>query len=382
MGNLFGGGKTKSEVQGRSLTSQEIALIGKQVQLAEAQLQAVKAAMSTQADPATVTGLLQEQIEVFRSELAQLQEDPTGQEDLTGFSGLMRQAGEIGADVGRGMTASPEDQRMIEEAANQAIEAGLIDVERFRSQSMDDLFGRVAPSRGLRPGDSPILDRGGDIIAESTRQAGSLISNIRGAQAQNMLQFPLARRQSDLSAVGMQAQVMDFQRVLRDNAFANRLRLGAALGDIGAQQQNFGLGLASGIPTNVGGTLAAIAGAQPQSSSRTAPQDFATGLANIGQIAGGAGALMGGLALVSSRTFKERVAALDPEALRDRVKLLTLDRWRWRGERDRSEHIGPYAEEMRDLFGVGDGISFPIYDALGVLFAMVKSLDAKVSQHG
>ena len=389
---IFGGGSSETKVEGRALTPEEMALIQRQVQLAGAQIRAVRGAEANLIAGEGVPQLRTEQIRFLRSELRTAREDPTGRAGVPGarevarqlpgeFRDLFSQLDTLQGDVSRGRTASPEDARLIQGAADQAIQAGLIDVSRFTEQSIADLIERVTPARGLRPGDSPIIDRGGEIVAEGTRQAGQLISGIRGQQAQQMLQFPLQRRAADLSSVGLQVETLgglqDFQRVLRDNAFLNRMRLGAGLGDIGTQQQSFGLGLATGVPVNLSGTLASIASAQGQTTSGSQSGSFGQGLANIGALAGGAGALLTGINLVSSIALKEPIGPLDTEALRSKVKLLRCQRWHWKVG-DPNTHCGPYAEDMHELFGVGNGKAFPIYDAIGVLFALIKALDAKL----
>lgn len=343
-------------------------------------------------DAVDPTGLLQQNIAQLRAALEEGPARGAGREEAPGaevvaaalpgsLASLFDQIGGVAEDVTRGPTASPEDELLIREAANRAIEAGLIDIERFQTEGLEQVRNVLAPARGLRPGDSPIVDRGGQIVREATRQAGQLISGVRGAEAQNLLQFPLQRRASDLSAVGLQVDALggfqEFQRSLRDNAFRNRLLLGSALGDIALNVSQQGIGLATGIPANVSGTLASIAASQPQVSSTRAPFNVGTGLANIGAAAGGIGGLLQGISLVSSREFKERIAPLDIGPLLSRVKLLSCDQWRWRTG-DGSTHCGPYAEEMKELFGIGDGRSFPIYDAIGVLFALIKALSKRV----
>ncbi len=89
----------------------------------------------------------------------------------------------------------------------------------------------LAPSLGLLPGDTPILDRGSDIAAESARQQGQLVNRLSAEKAGSSLTFPLA-------AQGFQAQ-------LAQNAFKNRLAL---LG----QDVSIGLGLAQAASPNPG----------------------------------------------------------------------------------------------------------------------------------
>ena len=103
----------------------------------------------------------------------------------------------------------------------------------------------------MRPGDTPILDRGGLIAAEALRQQG-VLGNVAGqAAAQARLQYPLAA--SQLQSQQTQAQqtfgnaLSQFQQQLNQQAFQNRLLLSQQLGGISAQAGQFGLGLATGI---------------------------------------------------------------------------------------------------------------------------------------
>lgn len=95
-----------------------------------------------------------------------------------------------------------------------------------------------------------------------------------------------------------------------------------------------------------------------------------------------AGALVGAAASRSSRTYKNRITTVDVDDVLRKVGALEVDRWRYKPEIDdaRVEHIGPYAEDFQESFGLGDGKSIPTVDALGVLFAAVKALAAKVEQ--
>ncbi len=46
--------------------------------------------------------------------------------------------------------------------------------------------------------------------------------------------------------------------------------------------------------------------------------------------------------------------------------------WRYKG--DDTVHVGPYAEDFRDAFGLGDGKEIAVVDAIGILMAAVKGL--------
>jgi hypothetical protein len=99
---------------------------------------------------------------------------------------------------------------------------------------------------------------------------------------------------------------------------------------------------------------------------------------------GGLGTLagMGAYALLSSKKAKTKSGAVDPEKVAEKVKTLPVDRWRYKTEAspDQAEHVGPYAEDFAKRFGVGDGKTISIIDAVGVTLAAVKGLAQKVDR--
>lgn len=83
-----------------------------------------------------------------------------------------------------------------------------------------------------------------------------------------------------------------------------------------------------------------------------------------------------GITALSSRAVKHMNA---PVTVLDGIRGLNIERWTYRpGIADEREHIGPYAEEFRDTFGVGDGVTINLIDMLGVLMAAVKELAQEV----
>lgn len=321
MGGLFSSKETHT-VSGRELTPQELELIEAQTVLANQQLAAVRRlrTIGGELSPASIHVSLREQKDILRGErraedrlrdagldtaairAARVAEDEAGilPELLEQIHASRRK---ISEDVARGQTASPEDLAAIERASEAAIEAGLTDIERFQTQGLEQLRNVLAPARGLRPSDSPIFERGGDVVAEATRQAGQLFQTVRGQAAQQELAFPLARRAADLSAIGLQANMFDasrqFQQQLRQQSFLNRLTLGSALGDMGLAGAQFQQGVASGIPANIGSALAAVAGAQGQRSTARGRPGLGQVIGTVGKAAGGAGGLMQGISMVA-----------------------------------------------------------------------------------
>jgi len=258
-------------------TAQEQALTAKQVELADFQLQELRKQSANQEQFAKDIGpLLETQAAEAERQAARAKAlEPTQDE-------ILRIQLE---DLKRGGAATPEQQALIDEAANQALTAGSTDIERFRTESLDALRNELAPSLGLRPSDTPILDRGGRVAAEAVRQGGQLASSLRSAAASGKVNLGLAGSQlTQASALGL-SQVTEatrqFQQALSQQAFANRL---AASGQAGS----LGLGLAG----NPGATLQSAL--NPLTQSRLANSTQTT--SGFGQfISPGFGALGAGL---------------------------------------------------------------------------------------
>lgn len=118
--------------------------------------------------------------------------------------------------------------------------------------------------------------------------------------------------------------------------------------------------------------LAMIQGAYGGTGTSRAPS---TGSNLAGNIIGGATTAAGLASLFSSRQLKREIAPIDAEAVADGVLGLPITTWSYNGADD--VHIGPYAEDFRDTFGVGDGLTIKYVDMFGVLFATVQHLLVK-----
>ena len=354
------GSKTETKVAEPS--PEERALQSKQLELATFQLQELQKQSTLQAQFAGDIGPLLEQ-QAADAEQARERSDalfPIQEE-------LLQLALE---DIRRGGAVTPEQIKLIQQAGDAALERGGTDIERFRTESLDAIRNELAPSLGLRPSDTPILDRGARVAAEATRQGGQLAAGIRGAEASAQLNFPLAQSQLlQASALGQQ-QVSEatrqFQDRLRQAAFTNRLNLQSNVGGLG-------LGLATGVQTQFPPFQ--------RGSTTTSSNPFGT----FTSILGGAGGLLTGLGAVgvgSSRDLKTDKTPIDEDEVLEKVERLPVEAWRYKpglGLNDKP-HIGTYAEDFRDTFGLGDGKTLNLMDTTGVLMASVKSLSKKVKK--
>lgn len=102
------------------------------------------------------------------------------------------------------------------------------------------------------------------------------------------------------------------------------------------------------------------------------------GMALGGPVGAGLGGLLGGMSgWFSSRAKKTPHGEADAELIAERAEDMPVEFWTYRSG-DPRMHIGPYAEDFQDRFGVGDGQSIAYSDAIGVLFVLVKMLLRRV----
>ncbi len=82
----------------------------------------------------------------------------------------------------------------------------------------------------------------------------------------------------------------------------------------------------------------------------------------------------------SSRQLKTAERAVDASWVLAGVAALPVDAWRYKPETglEQQMHIGPYAEDFRAAFGVGDGVTISTTDAIGVCLAAIRALSQKV----
>lgn len=182
------------------------------------------------------------------------------------------------AFIQSGGAASPEQRRLLEEAANRQIETGVSDIEASAKRGLTILREQLSPQLGLRPTDTPIVDRGGEITKESLRLQSNLISDIRGRQAEAELELPLATQQLQLGQFG-QAQAAQ--------QFGQRLPFNQQLGLLGAAGQG-GLALTQGGLGPIGQALnlaRAPRFAQPTTTTTLAPsQTFGNVARGLGEL--------------------------------------------------------------------------------------------------
>lgn len=104
-----------------------------------------------------------------------------------------------------------------------------------------------------------------------------------------------------------------------------------------------------------------------------------SGLGGLGGLLSGAGSLLSAYnGIPSSEKLKDKIETPNTEELLDRVERLTIDKWKYKGID--AEHIGPYAEQFKELFNVGDGKSINIIDMFGVMLGSIKELSSQIKE--
>ena len=160
-----------------------------------------------------------------------------------------------------------------------------------------------------------------------------------------------------------------FQEQLRNQAFQNRLSATGTLGGLG-------LGLATGIRPQFPNF------AQGSTSTTTTSGGGGFGFADI---LGGAGSFLSGIGAIragSSHDFKTDKTPIDEDAVLEKVVNLPVEAWRYKEELGLGDapHVGTYAEDFQEAFGLGDGRTLDFIDTTGVTMAAIKSLGKKVER--
>jgi hypothetical protein len=276
---MSGGGGSTTVVQPAEPTPQEIELQQASLDVARAQLSAIEQQSTFQQQQFEALGpLIEQQVQFGEEAAARAAEfDPIQRELLDLELAAIRQ----------GTAATPEQRALIGETTELAIASGEADIERFTGRGLELLREELAPSLGLRPTDTPILDRGARVAEEGALQQGQLVRSLRGIQAQAELNFPLAAGQFQSARVGAQQNIsqaaIQFQNQLRQQAFQNRLSQTAQVG-------GGGLGLSS-IPFSGAGTLAALSANRGSTTTQTG--GGGSFLGGVGGLLTGAGTLIG-----------------------------------------------------------------------------------------
>lgn len=76
--------------------------------------------------------------------------------------------------------------------------------------------------------------------------------------------------------------------------------------------------------------------------------------------------------MFSDENMKEDIEEVTAKPFTKLLKDLPIKRWRYKG--DSVKHIGPMAQDMQRVFGVGDGRTIFIPDLLNILLGTMKEV--------
>lgn len=292
-------------------------------------------------------------------------------EDL--FARLNEFLGQQESNLGTAGQITPEQQAAIAQRAEELIGRGSSDINTQLQQSLETLREESGASRGLRFTDTPIFDVAQDVTSSANRDIANLISSARVQQAESELNLPFQQAQLDLAQAGQFGSFLtgaqSVQDQLAQQAFNNRAQLfGSSV--------NTGLALADrtiGFGEQLLGEKASAANLAAINAGKPSTED------KLFQAAVG----LGGAALLSDENVKHDVTKFDEETILEKVADLEVGTWRYDEEQGlgTEKHIGPMAQEFQRVFGVGDGKTIKIVDAIGVMLATQKAL-AKEALHG
>tara|TARA_R110002096_G_scaffold201398_1_gene385994 strand:- start:12547 stop:13647 length:1101 start_codon:yes stop_codon:yes gene_type:complete len=356
--DVFGSSEEKESTSKKTLdppSAEEQKLLDQQLELATQQLTALRELGDfTSARFEEFLPVLSSQVNKFSN-----QQDSVASKNFDFAStsaGAQNQLlqGELRA-IAQGTGATPEQTALISAAADSAIEAGLSDIRAFRDDSLEQIGSELAPGRGLRTDDTPVLDVAGRVARDSTRQAEKLITNVRGQQAQAQLEYPLQAAQVQSGRVqaqqGITQSTAQFAEQLRQQAFNNRLNLTALTG-------SQGLNLAAATAPNPG-TLTGLQQLRSDTGTVTGSQSVSSfdPIALIGA-AGGAASGAGALG------FSDRRLKTEIEPVGD-VDGQILYRFRYKG--DPKNRLGFMADEVPVEYTVEHPSGYKMIDYAALL---------------
>ena len=97
----------------------------------------------------------------------------------------------------------------------------------------------------------------------------------------------------------------------------------------------------------------------------------------------GAGQMVSGLASIATkcaRKYKEDFGPAD--RILDRMSRCEVQTWRYKREIEREQpmHISPFAEDVHEELGIGDGDTIPFIDLIGVCWRSIQELNDDVKR--
>lgn len=191
----------------------------------------------------------------------------------------------------RGGAATPEQEKLIRESTEAGISAGSGDIDAATQRGIGLIADELANARGLRLSDSPISSEAALLAREGQIQKGSLVKNLRAAEASAKMNYPLAVQQMQSGIASTQQQLAQsaaqFNVDLRQRAYQNRLALAGQTSQQGIGLASIGGGGAAALNALTGSRLANSTQSRSVSNSLSGPEKLNT----LGNLASGIGAI-------------------------------------------------------------------------------------------
>lgn len=187
----------------------------------------------------------------------------------------------------------------------------------------------------------------------------------------------IGERQKQQEQAKLDVAYDDFLRQFAYPIDMLNLRLsGAASVPYGATTINEQIG--RGVDNQFAGNSGSASGSGSQKTSAGSGGGASSTLGSFASLAGTIAPIA--LAAFSSKEFKEDVR--DADTILEGVKGLPVKAWRYKPEMGlgTETHVGPFAEDWRDTFGLGDGRTINMLDMHGISLAAIKELAEQVEQ--
>lgn len=286
------------------------------------------------------------------------------------------------ADYMKG-TFRPIEQALAEEAATAG---GMADQERRASEAGVDVStsfeaGREAQKRDLqRIGVNP--NSGAYLSADTSSRVMEAASRAQAMNnARNQAKDIGWAKKMDVANVGRNlpsSQATSAGIALNaGNAATTNAAAPTTMANQNAAQQMAGFNTTVGANQAAGNLYLGQFGAQ-MSGYNAQQQADAAKWSGIGNLVGSG---IGAYAALSSKKLKHKMEKVSEEVVLKGLKKLPVEKWDYKkGVADEKTHIGAYAEDFAEIFGVGDGKTINLIDAIGVNMLAIKGLSKQVDR--
>lgn len=133
---------------------------------------------------------------------------------------------------------------------------------------------------------------------------------------------------------------------------------------------------------NINWLSGVLSGLPYETTQRTTGQQL-VGQSNPFTTAMGAVSTIGGLGLQAASMFSSEDLKTDkgePKDVLERLDKTPVEAWRYKGDPTGQPHVGPYAEDWKRNFGLGDGTTINLMDMAGIALAANKELSERVAK--